>query len=117
MDTAFKASYGSSTGVHVGVLCEYDALPDIGHACGHNLIAMCGAATGLAMKAALEIPENEHIGKVNSSILSVSLFHHFSPFSIHSASILYVAGTSGLWYYFGTPLLWYPFGIHLAIPV
>ena len=36
------------------VICEYDALPEIGHACGHNLIAEAGIAAGLGLKAALE---------------------------------------------------------------
>ncbi|KAG0422422.1 hypothetical protein HPB47_001747 [Ixodes persulcatus] len=36
------------------IMCEYDALPEIGHACGHNLIAECAVATGIAMKKALE---------------------------------------------------------------
>jgi amidohydrolase len=35
------------------VFCEYDALPEIGHACGHNLIAISGLATGIGLKAAL----------------------------------------------------------------
>src|SRR5689334_8304011 len=38
LDTAFRASFGSGPLV-VGVCAEYDALPDIGHACGHNIIA------------------------------------------------------------------------------
>jgi amidohydrolase len=49
MPTAFRAVAGSG-GPVVGVLCEYDALPEIGHACGHNLMAMTGVATGLALK-------------------------------------------------------------------
>ena len=36
------------------VVCEYDALPEIGHACGHNLIAEAGVAAGLGVKAYLE---------------------------------------------------------------
>ncbi len=36
------------------VICEYDALPEIGHACGHNLIAEAGVAAGLGLKAVLE---------------------------------------------------------------
>ena len=32
------------------MICEYDALPEIGHACGHNLIATAGVAAGLALK-------------------------------------------------------------------
>ncbi len=35
------------------VICEYDALPDIGQ-CGHNLIAEAGVAAGLGLKAVLE---------------------------------------------------------------
>src|ERR671918_454068 len=47
MDTAFEAHAGS-TGPTVAVLCEYDALPGIGHACGHNVIAAAGLGAGLA---------------------------------------------------------------------
>ncbi|MBD0695623.1 amidohydrolase [Streptomyces sp. CBMA123] len=47
--TAFTASLGSGP-VTVALVCEYDALPGLGHACGHNLIAAAslGAALGLA---------------------------------------------------------------------
>jgi metal-dependent amidase/aminoacylase/carboxypeptidase family protein len=31
------------------VLCEYDALPGMGHACGHNVIATMGAGAGFAL--------------------------------------------------------------------
>ena len=51
--TAFRATFGSGK-PNVCVVCEYDALPDIGHACGHNLIAEAGIAAGLGVKAALE---------------------------------------------------------------
>ncbi|XP_067882705.1 xaa-Arg dipeptidase-like isoform X2 [Heterodontus francisci] len=54
LDTAFRADWGPAGGLTVGVLCEYDALPEIGHACGHNLIAEVGVATALALKAVLE---------------------------------------------------------------
>lgn len=55
LETAFRAKFGKhdAQGPHVAVLCEYDALPEIGHACGHNLIAEVGIATGLALKAVL----------------------------------------------------------------
>jgi amidohydrolase len=49
LPTAFRAEAGSGTPV-VAVLCEYDALPEIGHACGHNLMAMTGVAAGMALK-------------------------------------------------------------------
>ena len=51
--TAFRATFGSGR-PNLCVLCEYDALPDIHHACGHNLIAEAGVAAGLGLKAALE---------------------------------------------------------------
>ncbi|MEU3353993.1 M20 family metallopeptidase [Streptomyces sp. NPDC037389] len=49
LDTAFTATAGSGP-VTVAIACEYDALPGLGHACGHNLIAAAGvgAALGLA---------------------------------------------------------------------
>ncbi len=47
IDTAFEASVGEE-GFNVAVLCEYDALPGIGHACGHNVIATAGLGAGLA---------------------------------------------------------------------
>ncbi|MCS7003406.1 MAG: hypothetical protein NZ518_11205, partial [Dehalococcoidia bacterium] len=52
LETAFVARYGEGSPT-VAILCEYDALPEIGHACGHNLIAIAGVAAGLAVKAAL----------------------------------------------------------------
>jgi amidohydrolase len=50
VDTAFEASAGR-TGPAVAVVCEYDALPGIGHACGHNVIAAAGLGAGLAAAA------------------------------------------------------------------
>ncbi|MEP7215989.1 MAG: M20 family metallopeptidase [Anaerolineaceae bacterium] len=52
LPTAFKAVTGSGSPT-IAVFCEYDALPGIGHACGHNLIAISGLAVGMALKAAL----------------------------------------------------------------
>lgn len=48
MDTAFRASFGDGPLV-VGVCAEYDALPGLGHACGHNIIAASAVGTGLAL--------------------------------------------------------------------
>ena len=53
LQTAFRATFGSGR-PNLCVICEYDALPEIGHACGHNLIAEAGIAAGLGLKAALE---------------------------------------------------------------
>ena len=54
VETAFIASRkNGQQGPHVAFLSEYDALPGLGHACGHNLIAICGLAAGLALANAL----------------------------------------------------------------
>jgi amidohydrolase len=52
LETAFIATYGSGEPV-IGILAEYDALPKIGHACGHNLIATWGVGAGIALRRAL----------------------------------------------------------------
>lgn len=55
--TAWRAEFqrgARGLGRVVGVNAEMDALPGIGHACGHNLIAMAGVAIALALRAALE---------------------------------------------------------------
>ncbi len=48
LDTAFEATAGSS-GPRVVICCEYDALPDVGHACGHNIIATAALGAGAAL--------------------------------------------------------------------
>ena len=48
LETAFASEFGPP-GACVAVLAEYDALPDIGHGCGHNLIATAGVGAGLAL--------------------------------------------------------------------
>lgn len=53
LDTAFLAEVGSE-GPVVAVCCEYDALPDIGHACGHNVIATAGLGAGIALASIAE---------------------------------------------------------------
>ena len=52
LPTAFVARVGSGT-PRVAILCEYDALPGIGHACGHNIIAAAGAGAGVALAAGI----------------------------------------------------------------
>lgn len=49
--TAYKAVYkGKKSGPKIAMLAEYDALPELGHGCGHNLIAMVSVGAGIAMK-------------------------------------------------------------------
>ncbi|MEU4801948.1 M20 family metallopeptidase [Actinosynnema sp. NPDC023587] len=49
LETAFTASYGSGDLV-LGLCAEYDALPEVGHACGHNVIAAASAGAALALR-------------------------------------------------------------------
>ena len=55
VETAYRGdAAGNGKGPTVAILTEYDALPDIGHACGHNLIAMMGTAAAIGVRAALD---------------------------------------------------------------
>ncbi len=55
LDTAWRASYEVGNGGPVlGFCSEMDALPGIGHACGHNLIAMIGVGCALSVAAAMQ---------------------------------------------------------------
>src|SRR5277367_5611077 len=47
MPTAFSARIGCGP-LHVAICAEYDALPSIGHACGHNIIAAAAIGAGIA---------------------------------------------------------------------
>ena len=51
VETAFRATLETGDGPTIAILCEYDALPSIGHACGHNVIATSGAGAGAALAA------------------------------------------------------------------
>ena len=49
-ETAFHALFDNGDGPEVAILAEYDALPEIGHGCGHNLHGSLSVLTGLALK-------------------------------------------------------------------
>lgn len=53
LPTAFEASYGKGRPL-IAILAEYDALPELGHACGHNIIATCAVGAGVASKLAID---------------------------------------------------------------
>jgi amidohydrolase len=53
LPTAFRGSYGQGKPA-IAILAEYDALPSLGHACGHNLIAACAVGAGIASKPAID---------------------------------------------------------------
>ncbi len=53
--TAFRATYDSKKeGPTIGYLCEYDALPEIGHGCGHNMIGAMSAGAGVILSKVLD---------------------------------------------------------------
>jgi amidohydrolase len=54
MPTSFRARAGKSGGPKIAILAEYDALPDIGHACGHNLIAASAVGAFFAIAKVAE---------------------------------------------------------------
>jgi amidohydrolase len=49
LKTAFESEFGPKDAPRVAILAEYDALPEIGHACGHNLIATSALGASLAL--------------------------------------------------------------------
>lgn len=55
LDTAFEAVYDSKKpGLSVAYLCEYDALPELGHGCGHNMIGVMSAGAGVALSKVID---------------------------------------------------------------
>ncbi|MFH1382364.1 MAG: M20 family metallopeptidase [Chloroflexota bacterium] len=53
LPTAFKATYGKGKPA-IALLAEYDALPDVGHACGHSLICVGAVGAGVAARPAID---------------------------------------------------------------
>jgi amidohydrolase len=57
LPTAFRATIaGHGPGPTIAIMAEYDALPGIGHACGHNVIATAGVGAGAALAALGALP-------------------------------------------------------------
>ncbi|HZK33653.1 MAG TPA: M20 family metallopeptidase [Tissierellaceae bacterium] len=54
-ETAFKATYkGEKPGPTIAYLAEYDALPDIGHGCGHNLLGATSTGAGIILRKLID---------------------------------------------------------------
>ena len=49
LETGYAAEFGKDGGPTIAILSEYDALPGVGHACGHNIIATSGLGAALAL--------------------------------------------------------------------
>lgn len=54
IETAFIAQKGGGARPKIAYLCEYDALPEIGHACGHNVIASASLAAGMGLASVID---------------------------------------------------------------
>jgi amidohydrolase len=55
LETAFTATMtGRGPGATIGVFSEYDALPELGHGCGHNLLAISGVGAGVGLATVLD---------------------------------------------------------------
>lgn len=53
LPTAFKAGYGQGPPT-IAFIAEYDALPELGHACGHNIIAAAAVGAAVAMRSVID---------------------------------------------------------------
>jgi amidohydrolase len=49
LNTSYVAEFGDEAGPTIAILSEYDALPGVGHACGHNIIATAGFGAVIAL--------------------------------------------------------------------
>ena len=106
MPTAFIARAGSGP-LNIGICAEYDSLPGIGHACGHNLIAAMSTGAGIAAaKIADELGVTitvlgtpaEEVGNASGKILMLergrfegihaSMMVHPAPFDLATMKII-----------------------------
>lgn len=107
--TDFTAKYSSlKPGPVIAFLCEYDALPGIGHGCGHNLIAGLGIASGCALKSVIDetggtvivigTPAEENFGgKV--SMAEAGIFDNVdAALMLHPSSVNSLGGSSSALY-------------------
>ncbi|MBX7161163.1 MAG: peptidase dimerization domain-containing protein [Acidimicrobiia bacterium] len=107
VETAFRAEIGTGAGPQVVVCAEYDALPGIGHACGHNLIGASSVGAGLSLAGLVDdlgvglcvlgTPAEEAVGgkailveRGAFSRADVALMVHPAPLDIREAPALAV---------------------------
>ena len=106
LETAFRARVGPKDGPAVALLAEYDALPEVGHGCGHNLIAIsnigafliaAGQATQLAVGVELIGTPAEESGGGKIELLRKGVFDQsIAALSSHPASGAWAVSGTGL---------------------
>jgi len=76
LKTAYVADFGRDSGPVIAVLSEYDALPGVGHACGHNIIATAGLGAAMALaKLGANLPGRvRYLGTPAKSVLAARKF-------------------------------------------
>lgn len=95
MPTAFRATYGNGKPV-IAILAEYDALPGIGHACGHNLICTVAVGAGIVSKQTVDkyggsilvigTPAEEGLGGKISMVRKGAFNHLDAAMMVHPES-------------------------------
>lgn len=105
LDTAFEAVYDSGKpGLSVAYLCEYDALPELGHGCGHNMIGVISAGAGVLLSKVIDeiggkvyvfgTPAEETNG-AKVTMTEAGLFNHMDAvMMVHPAGFTTESGTS-----------------------
>lgn len=66
LDTAFVTTVGSE-GPHVVVCCEYDALPEIGHGCGHNVIGALNVSSWRSICTRRAVPYSDEMSETSAT--------------------------------------------------
>jgi amidohydrolase len=101
LPTAFIARAGSGP-LHIAICAEYDALPGVGHACGHNIIAAMAAGAGIAaarvaddidLRISVIGTPAEEIGNAGGKIL---LLERGAFDGVHAAMMVHPAPVDGL---------------------
>ncbi|MEA5048657.1 MAG: amidohydrolase [Eubacteriales bacterium] len=106
LPTAFRAVRKNGEGPKVAIMAEYDALPGLGHGCGHHLIAAMGAGAGIALSGVLsDLPGEvavfgtpaEETGDGKSALAKAGMFDEYDigimlhPCSVHYTSPVILA--------------------------
>ncbi len=105
IETAFKASYeGEKAGPTIAYLSEYDALPGIGHGCGHNILGATNTGAGIVLKRLIDevggkvvvfgTPAEETSGAKATMVNKGSFNDVDIAMEAHPAAMYYKSGTS-----------------------